>query len=132
MEYLTKISPAIPILRAVKNHIKWQIRLLLSCGTWHTSLSKEKDVFAWQNIIISEGWLIQQDGRTFKNTSDRAKDIVTDGVNDLFHVGSIQRWWQNRSFVRSTEQRWLVGDDKLQASVDVASIVSMDHEEQTV
>jgi hypothetical protein len=113
MEYLTKISPAIPVLRAVRHHLKWQIWLLLSRGTWHSSPAKEKDIQKWVDIVMNEQWLLNMAERTFKQSVNRAPDVMTEGSNNLFQNGVLGRWWNARSYVRSDGCRLdKVGRDK--------------------
>ncbi|KAA1473667.1 hypothetical protein DENSPDRAFT_780361, partial [Dentipellis sp. KUC8613] len=107
LAYLTKISPAVPVLREVKKHLKWQLNTLLTRGDRHSSPAKEKDVAMYANIVLNEGWYTYEAGRTVKKPDDRAKDFVTQGIITLFQEKAIERWWNGRSFPRATQEKWL-------------------------
>ncbi|TFY66039.1 hypothetical protein EVG20_g5055 [Dentipellis fragilis] len=107
LAYLTKILPAIPVLREVKKHIKWQLDTLLTRGDRHSSPAKEKDVAMYAEVILNEGWYTYEAGHTLKKSDDRAKDFVTQGTITLFQDKAIERWWNGRSFARVTQEKWL-------------------------
>ncbi|KAA1471157.1 hypothetical protein DENSPDRAFT_776137 [Dentipellis sp. KUC8613] len=107
LAYLTKISPAVPVLREVKKHIKWQLEMLLTRGDRHSSPKKEKDIEKYADIVLSERWFTYEKNRRLKKPGDRAKDFITEGATALYQDKAIERWWKGRSFVRSTREKWL-------------------------
>ncbi|KAI0038742.1 hypothetical protein FA95DRAFT_1613142 [Auriscalpium vulgare] len=108
LELLGKVSPAVPVFRAVKKCIKWQFKTVASRGDRHTAPAKEKDVALYQEVVFSENWLKYEEGRTFKKAEDRAKDVMDAGAVVLAQGdGAFKRWWSNRDFERSTEESWL-------------------------
>ncbi|KAI0047482.1 hypothetical protein FA95DRAFT_1663095 [Auriscalpium vulgare] len=106
LEHLAKVSPAVPVLRAVKDCIKWQIQLVKARGTKHTVPAKEKDVELLKSTAMSEGWFTYTDGRTIKRPEDVAKDVLSLGTQALFEDGAIERWWSGRAFERRATERW--------------------------
>ncbi|TFY52571.1 hypothetical protein EVG20_g10494, partial [Dentipellis fragilis] len=107
LTYLTKISPAVPVLREVKKHIKWQLETLLTRGDRHSSPNKEKDVEKYANVVLNEWWFAYEKNRRLKKPGDCAKDVISEGTTALFQDKAIERWWKGRSFARSTQEKWL-------------------------
>ncbi|KZV61278.1 hypothetical protein PENSPDRAFT_643534 [Peniophora sp. CONT] len=104
IDQISSISPAIPVLRAVRDHIKWQEKLILTRGGKHTDPNKTKDVRKQMDNIRGGEWLVQTDGRTIARSEDKAADVLTAGVKSLTIDGQFARWWKNRNFARAETQ----------------------------
>ncbi|KAI0309973.1 hypothetical protein OF83DRAFT_1071251, partial [Amylostereum chailletii] len=102
---LGRLSPGIPVWRAIAQHMKWQHRTIMSRGTRHTTPGKDKDVARQMQIAVDEKWLVEFDSRKVPTERDRVKDVMTEGVKELMN-GGFARWWESRSFPRSTEEDW--------------------------
>ena len=107
LEHLSSISPGIPVFRAVAKHMAWQHQGVTSRGARHRSPNKAKDVDLEMRIAVEENWFQQNNGRRLRVPEDRAKDIVTQGLSNLYQMGAFQRWWEARRFNRSREEKWI-------------------------
>lgn len=112
MENHSKRAKTIPVVDLVKGHVKSQSKLVRTRGDRHRTPAKEKDVETWRDIAVAEEWFKLKEGRTFKNTGNRAKDFVTEGLASLAQSRTIQDWWDNRTFPRETSERWLDEEKK--------------------
>ncbi|KAI0286329.1 hypothetical protein BC826DRAFT_1093531 [Russula brevipes] len=106
LDYLSKLSPGIPVFRAIREHMKWQHQSILVRGTRHNDVDKSKDVEKYMRIIVSEGWFEEKKGRTLKSVKDRVTDFVTNGTIAVTQGKTIDRWWQTRNFTRRTGNIW--------------------------
>lgn len=103
-EYIRKMSPAIPTLRAVKERVRSQFASLLARGKHHGKPSKDADVAALIGMYRTSKMHTEERGRTVKNTDlDRAKDYVTMGAGEIFSGQVIERWWTERDHDRATD-----------------------------
>ena len=84
----------------------WQHQSVTSRGTRHGSPDKAKDVDLEMRIAVEENWFQQINGRRLRVPEDRAKDVVTQGVTNLYQNGAFKRWWDGRVFKRSREEKW--------------------------
>ncbi|KAL1945287.1 hypothetical protein VTO73DRAFT_2138 [Trametes versicolor] len=103
--YIQKISPAIPVLRAIKKNVATQFPGLLARGARHGSPSKDKDV---ERVIsmFRESHTLEFDAmRTIKGgQADHAPDVVSTGAGQLLEDRIVDRWWTDRSFPKATTE----------------------------
>ncbi|EIW55822.1 uncharacterized protein TRAVEDRAFT_129435 [Trametes versicolor FP-101664 SS1] len=103
--YIQKISPAIPVLRAIKKSIAAQFPSLLARGARHGSPSKDKDV---ERVIsmFRESHVLEFDAmRTINGgQADHAPDVVSAGVGQLIEERIVDRWWTDRCFPKATTE----------------------------
>lgn len=104
---LAKTTPAMDVFDAVSKHVNWQFNTILGRGSKHTVPSANKDIKIYTDTIVREKWF-KDKGRTMKTSSNRAKDVMTAGIDALFHApsGGIKQWWQKRSYTRATSENW--------------------------
>lgn len=105
IKYLTKISPAIPVLDGVKKNITWQIFTLLTRGTKHTVPAAEKDISKLTQLIVRDKWY-REKRRKMKNPKNKAPDHASEGLIVLGEKGAAERWWRARTFERETKEKW--------------------------
>ena len=113
MEYITKISPAIPTLRKVQRHMEKQFKTN-TCGAHHGSPDKEKDVTFLSTQYTKSQLYLDIPGRQIKISGDKAVDVSTTGALNLERLNTIGDWFDCRSPKRSTEEIWdeiFPGDD---------------------
>ncbi len=116
--YIQVISPAITIFRAVRESIHAQFLSLLGRGMRHGTPSKGEDVS--RITAMYQGSQVHRvvPGRIFKNSStDCAADFVSLGADKLVGEGTIDRWWSDRSFERSTAEIYSINEhEKIQST----------------
>ncbi|KAK7023628.1 hypothetical protein VNI00_016590 [Paramarasmius palmivorus] len=101
-KFLKKLHPAVPTIRAVTEHIEDQFETYTR-GKRHTAPKKEKDV---QRLVNSYKELHKlHEGRTL-HKDDRAKDYLLTGADKVLYGGWLDKWHDNRFFVRSTQQMY--------------------------
>lgn len=107
-EYIRKVSPAIPTLRAVKDSVASQFGTLKGRGKKHSKPSKDGDIEVLRETYNTLNLYTIQSGRKFHSGDDRASDFITLGASDLLSAsgGALERWWFNRSFDRATTELW--------------------------
>jgi hypothetical protein len=106
MEYLGKVSPAIPTLRKVQRHMEHQF-LTLARGAHHGIPEKEQDVSTLAAQYTKSELHINKPGRQIKGgNDDKASDYITVGANNLERLGTIENWFTRRSLKRSTDEIW--------------------------
>lgn len=115
--WCVELSPAVTVLQAIRDHIKWQHESILSRGTKHTDPDKELDVVSFLMTTVKGKWFKHTPGREISLPKDRALDVMTAGVTELTVKGQFECWFDHRDYARSTCQIW-VGD--LAASSDEA------------
>lgn len=120
IEQIGNLSPAIPVFRAIRDHMKWQHKLILSRGTKHTDPNKDGDVAEFRDAAVEGEWLKYTPGRTISRTKDKAPDVMTAGITNLTIGGQFERWFDNRSFVRETGQVFS-SDSEREATEDESS-----------
>ena len=105
MEYITKISPAIPTLRKVQRHKEKQFNTNTR-GADHGTPDKEKDVTLLSTQYMKSQLYLEIPGRQIKNLGDRAVDVSTAGAVNLERLNTIGDWFDRRSPKRSIEEEW--------------------------
>lgn len=100
------MSPAIPTLRAIKDHVSSQFASLLARGKRHGKPDKTKDVAVLIKMYQLGEVHIEKRGRTSRNASDKVKDVMTAGAEEILGGSVIKRWWDDRRFPRSTDEIW--------------------------
>ncbi|VDC03194.1 unnamed protein product [Peniophora sp. CBMAI 1063] len=104
IEQIGNLSPAIPVFRAVRDHMKWQHKLILSRGSKHTDPNKDDDVAEFRDLAVEGEWFKYTPGRTISRSKDKAADVMTAGITNLTIGGQFDRWFDNRTFERESEQ----------------------------
>ncbi|KAK7040683.1 hypothetical protein VNI00_009589 [Paramarasmius palmivorus] len=101
-KFLKKLHPAVPTIRAVTEHIEDQFETYTR-GKRHTAPKKVKDI---QRLVNSYKELHKlHEGRTL-HKDDRAKDYLLTGADKVLYGGWLDKWHDNRFFVRSTQQMY--------------------------
>ena len=96
-----KISPAIPLLEAVRRHMEKQVHTVYR-GSSHTNPSHEKDVRTLEDAYMASHMHEYISGRRIEHKNDVALDFVQKGTHNLRKT--IGQWWEQRTFTRATEQ----------------------------
>ena len=117
MKYIQKVSPAIPILRAVRDTVHTQFSAILGRGTRHQAPSKDKDVAHLMEMYLASKVHQYSPGLTFKAPADISKDIITTGGEKLSADGLFERWWADRNISHSQEEIYSLSNDE-QMQVD--------------
>ncbi|KAH7910138.1 hypothetical protein BJ138DRAFT_1009422 [Hygrophoropsis aurantiaca] len=104
-DYLHKVSPAIPTLRALQRHMEKEFETLTR-GAHHGVPQKEEDVAKLTEQYVKAKLHVFQAGRQIKGTKNKAEDFISKGAIDLERQGTIDAWWSNRSYARFTTQDW--------------------------
>lgn len=81
-QYLNKVLPAIPTLRAVQRHMEEQFGSL-SRGAHHGQPDKEADVMKLTTAYVASNLHGFEAGRRIKNSKDKSPDVMTNGAADL-------------------------------------------------
>ncbi|KAI0668429.1 hypothetical protein C8Q78DRAFT_1098590 [Trametes maxima] len=103
--YIRKVSPAIPVLRAVKANVVSQFTTARARGTHHGTPSKDADVLQMFEMFQGFSAHARCPGRTIPGGStNRAGDYVTLGATKLQVDGAIERWWNDRLFEKATTE----------------------------
>jgi hypothetical protein len=105
MEYMHKVSPAIPTLRAVQRHIEKQFKTA-SRGARHGIPDKEKDVQMLMVQYVNSELHLYKAGRKIKVSADKSSDFVSLGADNLERLGTITEWFARRSHPHSTVEDW--------------------------
>lgn len=105
MEYLKKISPAIPTLRKVQRHMERQFNTAAR-GSRHGIPDKEPDVAKLTVEYTTSELHAHVPGRKIKVAGDRSKDVITDGAIELEKSKTINEWFRKRTHKRSTMEDW--------------------------
>ncbi|RDX45838.1 hypothetical protein OH76DRAFT_1457458 [Lentinus brumalis] len=100
--YIQKISPAIPVLRAVKEAFAAQFPALRGRGKAHGTPAKADDVKKLVDMYLDAG--AYRGPRDLLAGANRAEDYVSLGSERLSTEGKFQTWWEDRSFERATTQ----------------------------
>ncbi|KAI0363576.1 hypothetical protein BV20DRAFT_1057947 [Pilatotrama ljubarskyi] len=102
LAYIQKVSPAIPVLRAIKANIASQFPALLARGARHGSPSKEADVQRLIDMFLASQVHVPEEARVIKGgKADHATDVVSAGATQLYGDRVIERWWSDRRFERA-------------------------------
>ncbi|KAH7905726.1 hypothetical protein BJ138DRAFT_1138187 [Hygrophoropsis aurantiaca] len=103
-EYLHKVSPAIPTLRALQRHMENEFQTITR-GSHHGTPTKENDVAKLTEQYAASNIHEYEPGRYLK-TNNKAEDYISNGVVDLERSGTIENWWSNRTYARATSEIW--------------------------
>ena len=118
MDYLKKVSPAIPTLRCIQRHMESEFGTNKR-GAHHSAPEKEKDVALLSSQYSQSAIHAYKTGRKLKKDKEdkedkskkgkRAKtgpivDVVSNGAQEL--EKTILKWFDQRSLPRSFEEIW--------------------------
>ncbi|KIL54589.1 hypothetical protein M378DRAFT_18744 [Amanita muscaria Koide BX008] len=115
MDYLKKISPAIPTLRCVQRHMEHEFGTYKR-GSRHSAPEKEADVAMLTTQYIASALHVYTPGCTLPNVKGSAVNVVDLGAQGLEAV--IKDWFKRRSLRRSTEEIWDDGKGNAEDSQD--------------
>ncbi|KAJ6616526.1 hypothetical protein B0H10DRAFT_1799281, partial [Mycena sp. CBHHK59/15] len=121
MEYMGKVSPAIPALRKVQRHMEHQFKTT-ACGARHGVPDKEKDVVKLANHYTTSRLHTFETGRRLK--TDKAQDFISIGANNLERLKTIDVWFARRSHERATREDWSEDHDSLLLEPLLADLAS--------
>ncbi|KAJ7666120.1 hypothetical protein DFH06DRAFT_1185974 [Mycena polygramma] len=107
MDYMGKVSPAIPALRKVQRHMEHQFKTTAR-GARHGVPDKEKDVAKLANHYTTSTLHTFEPGRRLK--TEKAHDFVSTGANNLERLNTITTWFDRRSHERATGEDWSAED----------------------
>ncbi|KAJ7122658.1 hypothetical protein C8R43DRAFT_899695 [Mycena crocata] len=107
MEYIRKISPAIPTLRKVQRHMEKQFKTVAR-GARHGIPDKEADVAKLTGQYMKSKLHVHVDGR---QVTQKSPDVINIGAEDLERLDTIKKWWGRRSNPRSTLEDWTTGPE---------------------
>ncbi|KAH9902527.1 hypothetical protein C8Q73DRAFT_741902 [Cubamyces lactineus] len=103
--YIQKVSPAIPVLRAVKANIASQFPSVQARGTHHGTPSKDDDVAQIAAMYRAANVHGTEPGQgPLSALADRAEGVITMGAIKLASDGVYDRWWNDQSFSRTTTE----------------------------
>jgi hypothetical protein len=105
MDYITKISPAIPTLRKVQRHVEKEFKTSAR-GARHGSPDKEADVAKLASLYMQSKLHTYCKGRS---VTQKSPDVINLGVDNLERLDTIKDWWGRRSHQRSTLEDWDAG-----------------------
>ncbi|KIM67467.1 hypothetical protein SCLCIDRAFT_82628, partial [Scleroderma citrinum Foug A] len=105
-EYLHKVSPAIPTLRAVQWHMEREF-VTLTWGAQHGAPSKDEDVGKLTDQYVKSKLHIYTQGWNNKGVlSSHAEDVINTGVVDLEHLHTLENWWKVQAYQCWTDEEW--------------------------
>ncbi|KAI0635511.1 hypothetical protein C8Q77DRAFT_1052916 [Trametes polyzona] len=111
--YIQKVSPAIPVLRAVKANIASQFSTIKGRGTHHGTPAKVEDVDRMIAMFQEFHAHSVEEGRVLRGTKgDHAADYITLGSTKLQSDGIFERWWSDRCFERATTEIYTLPVDE--------------------
>ncbi|KIK03029.1 hypothetical protein K443DRAFT_61464, partial [Laccaria amethystina LaAM-08-1] len=105
MDYIQKVSPAIPTLRGVQRHMEDQFKSLTR-GARHGVPQKEDDVGKLTAQYMKSGIHKFVAGRKIHNSPDKAPDFLTMGAINLEKLGTIDKWFTQRTHARAMGENW--------------------------
>lgn len=91
--YIGAISPAIPAMHAVKDHMESEFGTA-SRGKHHTRPDKEKDVIMLCEAYEKAEIHIHTPRHKFGHSHDKFPDYVAKGVQLLIKGNVIEWWWE--------------------------------------
>jgi hypothetical protein len=106
MEYVKKVSPAIPTLRHHQRHMERQFKTVAR-GARHGIPDKEADVAKLTAHYIKSNLHVYTKGR---KVAQKSQDVMNTGTEDLEGSDTIKKWWGRRSHLRSTLEDWSTGE----------------------
>lgn len=110
MEYMGKVSPAIPALRKVQRHMEKQFKTTAR-GAHHGVPDKEKDVEKLTAHYTTSKLHTFTAGRELKTS--HAPDFVSEGASALERLDTIENWFKRRTHARATGEDWSEERDDL-------------------
>ncbi|KAJ7841734.1 hypothetical protein B0H14DRAFT_3109343 [Mycena olivaceomarginata] len=110
MEYMGKVSPAIPALRKVQRHMEKQFKTTAR-GAHHGVPDKEKDVEKLTAHYTTSKLHTFTAGRELKTS--HALDFVSEGASALERLDTIENWFKRRTHARATGEDWSEERDNL-------------------
>ncbi|KAJ7762556.1 hypothetical protein B0H16DRAFT_1807104 [Mycena metata] len=110
MEYMGKVSPAIPTLRKIQRHMETQFKTNTR-GARHGVPNKEEDVAKLATHYAASKLHTFERGRKLKTA--QAEDFVSIGANNLERLKTIDVWFARRSHARATGEDWSDDQDSL-------------------
>ena len=117
-EYVGKISPAIPTLRKLVDHMEDTVN-----NYWrykkHTTRSTEDDV-ARLMVMFQESALYRHVNEREVEARERFADIWARGFEIVLKGESLKRWFKNRSESQFVADGNIAGDDGVAGDGDVA------------
>lgn len=105
MDYIKKISPAIPTLRKVQRHMEKQFKTVAR-GARHGAPDKEADVSMLTEQYMKSKLHTHCNGRS---VTQRSADVINLGAENPERLGTMEKWWGLRSHARSTLEDWESG-----------------------
>ena len=107
--YIQKVSPAIPVLRAVKEAFAAQFPAIRGRGKRHGTPSKADDVkklVSMYQAAKAHKYVpnMMREGRNVLLGTNRADDFITKGAGKLVSGDKFRSWWDDRSFDKATTQ----------------------------
>ncbi|KAJ7923687.1 hypothetical protein B0H13DRAFT_1864673 [Mycena leptocephala] len=97
MDYIKKISPAIPTLRKVQRHMEKQFKTVAR-GSRHGTPDKEADVAKLTGQYMKSKLHNYCKGRSI---TQKSPDVVNVGAENLERLDTMTNWWSTRSHPRS-------------------------------
>lgn len=105
-EYIGRISPAIPTLRDVQDHVQYTINPYPRYKK-HTSPDAEKDIKTL--CVYYTTHRVHRAGQVRKaSVADTPRDLVRRGAEESLLTKAIKRWVDKRSGERCTEQDYTI------------------------
>ncbi|KAJ7440734.1 hypothetical protein FB451DRAFT_1058621 [Mycena latifolia] len=99
MDYIKKVSPAIPTLRKVQRHMEKQFKTVAR-GARHGVPDKEKD------IEKLTGQYMKSKLHTYSSVTEKSPDVINIGAENLERLDTMEDWWGRRSHKRSILEDW--------------------------
>ena len=114
--YIQKISPAIPVLRAIKEAFAAQFPAIRGRGKVHGAPSKAADVKRVMDMYLeAKAHMHIPNGRRGKEGEltggNRALDYTTLGTSHLSKDGKFQMWWDDRTYVLGDKEQYSMDVD---------------------
>jgi hypothetical protein len=105
MAYMHKVSPAIPTLWAIQQHMEDQFKTV-TWGACHGVPDKEKDVRTLTTQYNNSKLHSYTAGRKIKTSVDRSNDFISIGADNLEQLGTISEWFKHHTHPHSTAKDW--------------------------
>ena len=88
-------------------------------GSRHGAPDKKADVEKLTSLYVkSELHMYKKSWKIEMGMKDKAGDFISTGANNLERLKTIEKWWSNRNFARSTEEDW----DELVSNINTTTI----------
>ena len=102
--YLKKISPAIPAIKAIAAHVKFQSGAITR-GRKHKSPNAYKDIQLLERSYIESEVHVNTIGHVFNDKKAR-KDLLMEGMKDVQVNKVPEKWNLNRNYKRLRTEMW--------------------------